>query len=68
MNTASATSLPFGITGLSNYVYGTTRLGDTALPVADRIAIARAAMDSGVWFHTSRQYGEALEVLGRAFD
>ena len=59
---------PFGISGLSHYVYGTTRLGDTTLPVDDRLAIARAAMDSGAWFHTSRQYGEALEVLGRAFD
>ena len=27
----------------------------------------KAAMDSGVWFHTSRMYGDALEVLGQAF-
>jgi aryl-alcohol dehydrogenase-like predicted oxidoreductase len=26
------------------------------------------AMESGVWFHTSRQYGDALEVLRHAFD
>lgn len=61
-------STPFGIPGLSKYVYGTTRLGDSAIPLDDRIKIARAAMDSGVWFHTSRQYNDALEVLGRAFD
>lgn len=58
----------FGIPGLSKYIYGTTRLGDAKIPVEGRINIARAAMDSGVWFHASRQYGDALEVLGRAFD
>lgn len=53
---------------LSRYVYGTTRLGDARIPVVERVRIARAAMDAGVWFHTSRQYDDALEVLGRAFD
>ena len=53
---------------LSRFVYGTTRLGDARIPVAERIAIARAAMQAGVWFHTSRQYGDALEVLRQAFD
>ena len=53
--------------GLSRYIYGTTRLGDGKIPVADRIKVARAAMATGVWFHTSRQYGDALEVLGQAF-
>lgn len=53
---------------LSRFVYGTTRLGDPKIPVQDRVAIARAAMAAGVWFHTSRQYGDALEVLRRAFD
>jgi hypothetical protein len=24
-------------------------------------------MQAGVWFHTSRMYGDALEVLGEAF-
>ena len=51
----------------SKYIYGTTRLGDPKIPVAERVKIARAAMDAGVWFHTSRQYDDALEVLGRAF-
>ena len=52
---------------LSPYIYGTTRLGDAKLPRADRIKIARAAMDVGVWFHTSDQYGDALQVLAAAF-
>jgi len=56
------------ISGLSPYVYGTTRLGDDSIPFADRVAIAREAMDSGVWFHTSTQYGDALQVLKAAFD
>lgn len=29
--------------------------------------IARFAMQTGVWFHTARMYGNALEVLGAAF-
>jgi len=57
-----------GIPGLSKYIYGTTRLGDSKIPADDRVKIARTAMESGVWFHASRQYGDALEVLGRAFD
>ena len=52
---------------LSKFVYGTTRLGDAALPVAQRIEMAREAMRTGVWFHTSEQYGDALQVLGTAF-
>jgi aryl-alcohol dehydrogenase-like predicted oxidoreductase len=51
----------------SRYIYGTTRLGDPKFAVEERVKVARAAMDSGVWFHTSRQYGDALEVLGVAF-
>ncbi len=66
MNQTPADARPFGIPGLSKYIYGTTRLGDAKIPVADRIAIARAAMATGAWFHTSRQYGDALDVLGRA--
>jgi aryl-alcohol dehydrogenase-like predicted oxidoreductase len=55
-------------TYLSKYVYGTTRLGDGAIPAVDRVKIARAAMESGAWFHTSEQYGDALQVLRKAFD
>jgi predicted aldo/keto reductase-like oxidoreductase len=53
---------------ISKFVYGTTRLGDDKIPFADRVKMAHAAMDSGVWFHTSHQYGDALKVLRAAFD
>jgi predicted aldo/keto reductase-like oxidoreductase len=56
------------LTDLSKYVYGTTRLGDAKIPFADRVKIARSAMNAGIWFHTSHQYGNALEVLRAAFD
>ncbi|HTX93178.1 MAG TPA: aldo/keto reductase [Anaerolineales bacterium] len=52
---------------ITPYVYGTTRLGDGKIPRSERIRVARAAMDAGVWFHASRMYGDALEVLGEAF-
>ena len=54
--------------GISRFVYGTTRLGDAQLPRADRVRMARAAMEAGVWFHTSHTYGDALAVLREAFD
>jgi predicted aldo/keto reductase-like oxidoreductase len=53
---------------ISPYIYGTTRLGHDDIPFDERVKIARLAMESGVWFHTSRQYNEALEVLRVAFD
>ncbi|HVO72414.1 MAG TPA: aldo/keto reductase [Ignavibacteriaceae bacterium] len=53
--------------GITPYIYGTTRLGDDKIPKNERIKTAHAAMDSGVWFHASRAYGDALEVLGAAF-
>ncbi len=52
---------------LPSYVYGTTRLGSDDVPRERQEAIARAAIDSGLWLHTSRQYGHALELLGAAF-
>jgi len=52
---------------ITPYIYGTTRLGDQKVPREQRLQVAHAAMDAGVWFHTSRQYDEALEVLGEAF-
>ena len=55
------------LNGITPYIYGTTRLGDDKIPRNQRIKIALAAMDTGVWFHTARMYGEALEVLGEAF-
>jgi aryl-alcohol dehydrogenase-like predicted oxidoreductase len=56
------------LTDISPYVYGTTRLGDGKIPFDNRVSIARAAMDAGVWFHTSHTYGDALQVLRTAFD
>jgi len=55
------------LSGITSYIYGTTRLGDNTIPREARLRVARAAMDAGVWFHTSRMYGDALEVLGEAF-
>lgn len=56
------------LTDISPYVYGTTRLGDDKIPFDERVSIARAAMEAGVWFHTSHTYGDALKVLRTAFD
>lgn len=56
------------LTDLTPYIFGTTRLGDDKLPFEDRVSVARAAMDAGVWFHTSHHYGNALQVLRAAFD
>lgn len=56
------------LTDISPYVYGTTRLGDDRIPFTERVKVARAAIDSGVWFHTSHTYGDALKVLRTAFD
>ncbi|HSJ88530.1 MAG TPA: hypothetical protein VK909_15065 [Anaerolineales bacterium] len=56
------------LTDLSSYIYGTTRLGDDKIPFDERVNTARAAMNANVWFHTSRAYGNALEVLRAAFD
>ena len=52
----------------SPYIYGTTRLGDDQIPINERVNVAMAAMNAGVWFHTSRQYNNSLEVLSIAFD
>lgn len=56
------------LTDISPYVYGTTRLGDDNIAFAGRVKMAHIAMDSGVWFHTSHAYGDALKVLRTAFD
>jgi hypothetical protein len=53
---------------ITPYVYGTTRLGDEKIPFNDRVEMAKAAIDTGVWFHTSHWYGNALDVLRKAFD
>lgn len=56
------------LTDLSPFIYGTGRLGDEQVPFDERVAVARAAMDAGVWFHTSHTYGDTLRVLRAAFD
>lgn len=56
------------LSDLSKYIYGTTRLGDQNIPFAERVRTARAAMNSGVWFHTSHKYGDTFRVLRAAFD
>lgn len=52
---------------LPPFVYGTTRLGHADVPRDRQLAMARTAVDAGLWLHTSRQYGHALEVLGEVF-
>ncbi|MBN2502701.1 MAG: aldo/keto reductase [Anaerolineales bacterium] len=61
------TNNTLALNGITPYIYGTTRLGDESIPHERRLAVARAAMGAGVWFHTSRGYGDALEVLHEAF-
>lgn len=63
-----ATNEPSSPLSLPNYVYGTTRLGDDAIPFEDRVNLARAAYAQTGWIHTSHQYGDALKVLRAAFD
>ncbi len=55
------------LSDITPYIYGTTRLGHSQTPREERLAVARAAMDSGAWFHTARMYGDALELLGEVF-
>jgi aryl-alcohol dehydrogenase-like predicted oxidoreductase len=52
---------------LPNYIYGTTRLGHHDVPRDRQLAMAHAALDAGLWMHTSRQYDHALEILGEVF-
>lgn len=52
------------LTDLPPFIYGTTRLGHADVPREQQLAMARVALDSGLWLHTSRQYDHALEVLG----
>jgi len=56
------------LSDLSEYIYGTTRLGDGSIPFEARVKIARAAIDAGGWIHTSHAYGDALQVLRAAYD
>src|SRR5688500_1848141 len=51
----------------SPYIFGTTRLGHADVPDEQAREVARAALAAGVWFHTSRQYDDALEILGQVY-
>lgn len=53
---------------LSPYIFGTTRLGHADVPDERAREVARAALRAGVWFHTSRQYDDALEILGQVYE
>jgi len=55
------------LSDLPPFIYGTTRLGDDDVPREQQLAMARSALEQGLWMHTSRQYHHALEVLGEAF-
>jgi hypothetical protein len=57
---------PASLADVPPYIYGTTRLGDETVPREQRVAMARAVLDHGLWVHTSDQYGGALGVLGDA--
>src|SRR5690606_6928711 len=67
-SSSSPSSPSSALHDLGRFIYGTTRLGDGGIGFGDRVRLARAAMDHGVWFHTSHQYGDALSVLRAAFD
>ena len=68
MKSTSTNSTSTLLSDLPPYIYGTTRLGDDRIPFDERVKMAHVAMESGVWFHTSNQYNDALQVLRAAFD
>src|SRR5262249_55563967 len=68
MSTDQTTDKSRLLSDLPPYIYGTTRLGDEAIPFDERVKMARAAMEGTDWFHTSQTYGGALQVLRAAFD
>ncbi|MFW6059196.1 MAG: aldo/keto reductase [Phycisphaeraceae bacterium] len=55
---------------LSPYTFGTMSLGRHVADLDHDVRIARAAMETGVWFHTSQEYGGGgtFMVLRHAFD
>jgi len=54
---------------MSPFTFGTTKVYDASDP--QHLKVVRAAMDAGVWFHTSPTYGKgdrrAYDVLRKAF-
>jgi aryl-alcohol dehydrogenase-like predicted oxidoreductase len=55
---------------LSRYTFGTMSLGRDVERLGEDVKVARAAMDAGVWFHTSQEYsnGGTFMVLRKAFE
>jgi predicted aldo/keto reductase-like oxidoreductase len=56
------------IPALSKYIFGTANLRDANIPFPTRVQMARRAMETGVWFHTSHTYGSTPQVLRAAFE
>jgi len=52
---------------ISKFTFGTGNLRDPENP--QHVAVARAAMDAGVWFHSAAEYreGATFQVLRKAF-
>ena len=63
-------SIRSSLPSLTRYTFGTMSLGQRISDFDRDVQVARTAMDSGVWFHTSQEYtaGGAFMVLRRAFD
>lgn len=63
--------MPFAtpVSDMSFYTFGTMSIGKDNDRIRADIALAREAMDAGVWFHTCRGYASVnnFNVLGRAF-
>jgi aryl-alcohol dehydrogenase-like predicted oxidoreductase len=54
---------------IPRYTFGSMSLGQGRdYDLANDVKVARAAMESGVWFHTSDDYADCYKVLRRAFD
>ena len=58
------------MTPLTPYTFGTMSLGRNPADVAQDLAVARRAMEAGVWFHSSPTYNQGFTfmVLRLAFD
>jgi len=63
-------TLKKSLPSFSPYTFGTMSLGRAVASFDKDIAVARTAMDAGVWFHTSQEYsgGGSFMVLRHAFD
>ncbi|WP_269524985.1 hypothetical protein [Coraliomargarita parva] len=59
-----------GFPELSPFTFGSMSLGQEPLDLKSDIAVARQAMDAGVWFHSSPTYNKGFTymVLRMAFD